>query len=160
MSKEVIIYNSIKNFLEEWYKPETMKLLHWTSINPSNEMFHLKSDCECCSGSHYVECLYQTTDGIYIIKRMGFNTTNPKVVYPSYDEFIEPIKHPYTGHHEFKDFFYHQYIESLTSSLNSSRDNSTNNSKNNSRGNSRRNSRRRNNPFIVANNDFFGPSSI
>jgi hypothetical protein len=155
------VYRSVREFLEEWYKPEHMKLLHWIFITPSDDMFMMRSGCECCSGSHYVECLYQGVDGKnYIIKRMGFNTTNPKEIYPSNDRFVEPIKHPYVGYHEFKDFFYHQFLEHVITprwSKSRSCDSSLNNSREGSRNGSRRNSKRE----CITNEIFFGePSSI
>ena len=182
MSKEVTINKSIKNFLEEWYQPKNMKLLHWTQITPQSYMFKYIPACDCCSASHYVECLYQTIDGFYQIKRYGFNTIDPKNIYFSDDEFNEPIPHPYHAYQELDNFFYNQFIGNVISprdSKNNSEPNSRNNSnpgsrnnsnpgsRNNSKPNSRRNSGRlsSSNKIIKRNSknkliELFAPSSL
>ena len=144
MSQEVYINSAITDFLENQHHLKNMKLLHWTYIIPQSYMFEYIPSCDCCSGSHYVECLYQTNDGIYIIRRYGFNTLKLQDIHLSGDKFIEPTNHPYIGYRDFNDFFYTQFVDNVVSPRNSnssSRSGSLSNSRNNSQPGSRSNSR-------------------
>ena len=108
-SKQYIVSEKIKEFIQKWYYYPDMSLLHWVFID-QNDPPSYKDNCTCKNNKEYVECLYHQRDGNYIIKRFAFNVENVNHIYPIKELFPENISHPYAGQHVYNNHIYNEYL--------------------------------------------------